>query len=53
MSSKLICDGFEKSVERIIEAPLDEIVALHLRFAADKCVNSEACNIFCICFPDV
>ena len=53
MSSKLICDGFEKSVERIIEAPLDEIVALHLRFAADKCVHSEECNIFCICFPDV
>ncbi|EFX85927.1 hypothetical protein DAPPUDRAFT_309103 [Daphnia pulex] len=31
MSSKLILEGFEKSVERIVEAPFDEIVVLHLR----------------------
>lgn len=31
MSSRLVVDGFEKNVERIVEPPLDEIVILHLR----------------------
>ncbi len=43
MSSKLICEGFEKSVERIVEQPLDEIVALHLRFVADSPSKSDSC----------
>ena len=36
MSSKLITEGFEKAVERIVEAPFDEIVVLHLRYTSDK-----------------
>jgi hypothetical protein len=35
MSSKLILEGFEKSVERIVEAPFDEIVVLHLRYTVE------------------
>jgi hypothetical protein len=31
MNSRLVVEGFEKNVERIIEPPLDEIVILHLR----------------------
>ncbi len=31
MSSRLIVDGFEKTVERNVVPPLDEIVILHLR----------------------
>lgn len=36
MSSKLISEGFEKAIERIVEPPLDEIVALHLRLLTSK-----------------
>nr|SVE77007.1 EOG090X06A5 [Daphnia lumholtzi]SVE77605.1 EOG090X06A5 [Daphnia lumholtzi]SVE78233.1 EOG090X06A5 [Daphnia lumholtzi] len=39
MSSKLTTEGFEKSVERLVESPLDELVILHLRCL--NCVNQQ------------
>lgn len=36
MSSRLVIDGFERTAEKIVDQPLDELVILHLRFDLQK-----------------